>query len=115
MSGSPLVEGDLLIVQPGGSKDNSVAAFDKDTGKLLWMAGSDSAAYASPIAVTVHGQRLLICATGESILGLNAKGQVLWRHAFGNGCNCATPLWVNETLFVSAGYGIGSVALKLSF
>jgi outer membrane protein assembly factor BamB len=115
MSGSPLVEGELVIVQPGGDRDNSVAAFHRDTGKLVWTAGGDSPAYASAIAIEAHQQRLIVCATGESILGLNARGQVLWRYAFGNSCTCATPLWVEETLFVSAAYGVGSAALKLDF
>jgi outer membrane protein assembly factor BamB len=113
MAGAPLVEGDLVIVQPGGNKNNSVAAFHKDSGKLIWTAGSDSPAYASPIAVTIADQRHLICATGESILGLDPKGQVLWRYPFGDGCTCATPQWVNDTLFVSAAYGVGSAALKI--
>src|SRR5436305_13262967 len=37
---SPLVEGESVIVQPGG-KDGSVAAFDKATGALRWKAGSN--------------------------------------------------------------------------
>src|SRR5262249_32285335 len=39
---SPLVEGDLVIVQPGGGKNNSVAAYHKDSGKLVWTVGNDS-------------------------------------------------------------------------
>ncbi|MBL8797125.1 MAG: PQQ-binding-like beta-propeller repeat protein [Planctomycetia bacterium] len=115
MSGSPLIEGDLVIVQPGGNQGNSVAAYHKDTGKLVWMAGNDSAGYGSPIVIQAHGQRVIVCATGEAVLGLDAKGTVLWRHPFGNGCNCATPLWANDSLFVSAAYGVGSVLLKLDF
>ena len=33
LAASPLVEGDVVIVQPGGDKDNSVVAFSKDSGK----------------------------------------------------------------------------------
>ena len=36
VAASPLIEGDLVIVQPGGSDNNSVAAFNKNTGKLVW-------------------------------------------------------------------------------
>jgi len=39
---SPLVEGDLLIVEPGG-KGASTVAFDKRTGNLVWKAGDDEA------------------------------------------------------------------------
>jgi outer membrane protein assembly factor BamB len=116
MSLSPLVEGDLVIVQPGGNQGNSVAAFHKDTGKLVWSAGDDPHAYGSPILITVAGKRQLVCPTGKSILGLDlAKGQVLWRYAFGNRFNatCATPVWVDHLLFVSAAYGTGSAALEI--
>src|SRR5205823_9321399 len=70
VSVSPLVEGDLVIVQPGGNKNNSVAAYHKDTGKLVWTAGNDPHCYGSPIAVTIGGVRQLIVPTGNSVLGL---------------------------------------------
>lgn len=115
MAGSPLIEGDLVITQPGGEKNNSVAAFDRQTGKLLWTAGSDPPGYASPIAITAHKQRIIVCATGQSVLGLDVRGQALWRYGFGNqyNCTCATPLWGNDVLFVSAAYGTGCAALAL--
>jgi outer membrane protein assembly factor BamB len=114
---SPLVEGDLVIVQPGGNKKNSVAAFHKDTGKLVWTAGDDKPGYASPIAATIAGQRQLIVPTGNSVLGLEpAKGTILWRYTFGNQFNatCATPVWVDGLLFVSAAYGAGSAVLEIT-
>jgi outer membrane protein assembly factor BamB len=117
VSMSPLIEGDLVIVQPGGSKDNSVAAYHKDTGKLVWTAGSDAICYASPIAITVAGHKQLIVPTGQSVLGIEpTKGQVLWRYEFGNQFNatCATPVWASNSLFVSAAYGAGSAVLEIS-
>ena len=116
VSMSPLVEGDRIIVQPGGDQNNSVAAFHKDTGKLLWKSGNDPMGYASPIAVTVAGSRQLIVPTGSSVLGLDpAKGRVLWRHVFGNQFNAtaATPVWNSDLLFVSAAYGAGCAALEI--
>ncbi len=116
VSYSPLVEGGLVIVQPGGSKGNSVAAYHRDTGKRVWMAGDDPQGYASPIAITVGGRRLVVCPTGRSVLGIDpAKGAVLWRYGFGNKFNatCATPVWKEDTLFVSAAYGGGCAALEI--
>jgi len=117
VSMSPLVEGDLVIVQPGGDKNNSVAAYHKDTGKLVWMSGNDPMGYASPIAIDVAGTRQLVVPTGRSILGLEPKkGAILWRYAFGNMFNAtaATPLWSNDLLFVSAAYGAGCAALEIA-
>lgn len=114
---SPFVEGDLVIVQPGGKKNNSVAAYHKDTGKLVWTAGDDPAAYGSPLAVTIGGTRQLIVPTGQSVLGIEpTKGTVLWRYAMGreNNTTCATPVWIDGLLFVSAAYGVGSGVLEIS-
>lgn len=116
VSFSPLVVDDLVIVQPGGDKDNSVAAFHKDTGKLVWTAGSDPINYASPIAITVQGRRQIVCPTGSSILGLDPeKGKVLWRYPFGNKfkATCATPVWADNLLYVSAAYGVYGAALEI--
>jgi outer membrane protein assembly factor BamB len=85
--------------------------------------------YASPIAVTIAGKKQLVVPTGQSILGIDpVKGEVLWRHVFGNQFNAtaASPIWAelprsqaqvgNErthVLFVSAAYGAGSAALEI--
>jgi outer membrane protein assembly factor BamB len=117
LSASPLVEGDAVIVQPGGDKDNSVLALHKDTGKVLWMAGSDPSCYASPVVIEAAGRRQVVVPTGKSLLGIDPKtGKVLWRHAFGNqfDATCANPVWTGKLLVVSAAYGAGCVALELS-
>jgi outer membrane protein assembly factor BamB len=115
VSASPLVEGNLVIVQPGGTQDNSVAAFHKDTGKLVWTAGSDAIGYGSSIAISVAGTRQVVVPTGESMLGIEpASGQVLWRYAFGNQykATCASPVWANNLLFISASH-VGSAVVKI--
>lgn len=117
MSASPLVEGDLVIVQPGGQRDNSVAAFDKKTGKLVWSAGSDAPGYGSPITVDAAGRRQVIGCTGVSILSLDpATGNILWRQPWGDKfhCNCATPVWTDRGLLVSTAYGNGTALLAIT-
>ena len=117
MSASPLVEGDLVIVQPGGSTNNSVIAIHKNTGKLVWAAGNDPPGYASPIMIEAENQRQLIVPTGQSILSLNPeKGSLLWRVVWGNkyNCNCATPVWNEDSLFVSSAYGTGCMRFALT-
>jgi outer membrane protein assembly factor BamB len=116
VSFSPLVVDDLVIVQPGGRKGNSVAAFHKDSGKLVWTAGSEPINYASPILRTIAGQRQIICPTGQAVLGIEpAKGKVLWRYALGNAFNAtgSNPVWAEDTLFISTAYGGGCAALEI--
>lgn len=117
MAGSPLVEGDLVIVQPGGTKGNSLAAFQRDNGKLAWSSGDDPPGYSSPIAITVAGRRMIVSFTAQAALAVDpANGKTLWRYALGNkfDCNCATPLWNGELLFVSSAYRTGCAALQIS-
>jgi outer membrane protein assembly factor BamB len=117
LSASPLVEGDLVIVQPGGNKDNSVIAFDKDNGRFVWGVGNDPSCYSSPIAIDACKRRMVVCQTGKSVLGIDpAKGELLWRCEFGAPFDaaCATPVWDGETLFVSAAYGGGTAALEIT-
>lgn len=117
MSASPLIEGDLVILQPGGSANNSVIAVHKDTGKLVWSAGTDPPGYASPIVIEAENQRQIIVPTGQSILSLNPKeGSLLWRVVWGNkyNCNCATPVWNEDSLFISSAYGTGSMRFALT-
>ena len=52
VASSPLIEGDLAIVQPGG-RDGSVAAFDRKTGEKRWATGKNPSGYSSPIATTL--------------------------------------------------------------
>ncbi|HVS38183.1 MAG TPA: PQQ-binding-like beta-propeller repeat protein [Gemmataceae bacterium] len=116
VSQSPLVEGDVVIVQPGGEKDGSVVAFDKSNGHVVWSVGSDPAGYGSPIAIDIGKKRMIVCPTGQSVLGIDpVKGELLWRYAFGNFANatCATPVWSGDLLFVSAAYGTGCAALEI--
>jgi len=116
LSGAPLIEGDLVVVQPGGDKDNAVLALNKANGKFAWTGGSDPGGYyASPLAIDAAGRRMIVAATGSSLIGLDPKkGTELWRYQFGNRvkCNCATPIWTGELLFYSAAYGAGAVALE---
>jgi outer membrane protein assembly factor BamB len=116
-SASPLVEGDLVIVQPGGTNGRSVLALDKNTGKIVWQVGDDVMGYASPIAIDLGKRRLLIVPTGQAVLGLDpVKGELLFRQPFGNqfGATCSTPVWTGEVLLLSAAYGGGTLALELS-
>jgi len=117
LAASPLIEGDLVIVQPGGDKDNAVLALNKENGKPAWSAGSASGGYyGSPIAIDTVGRRMIVTATGSTLIGLDPKkGTELWSHEFGNRvkCNCASPVWVDNLLFYSAAYGAGAVALEI--
>ena len=117
LSASPLVDGDLVYALPGG-KGAGVAAFNKTTGKLVWKTGDDPAAYASPMIVTIAGQKQIIFFTAKGLLAVTAdQGKELWRVAWHSeyDCNICTPLLIGkDLLFVSSGEGNGCALFKLS-
>ncbi len=115
LSGSPLIEADLVIVQPGGSK-GAVAAFDRKTGDLRWAALGDPAGYSSPMAATAGGQRQIICFTGKGLAGLRpTDGKQLWYHKWitGHEANIATPIVAADYVFISSNYSKGCALLEL--
>ncbi|MCH2373321.1 MAG: PQQ-like beta-propeller repeat protein [Planctomycetes bacterium] len=116
MTNSPLIEGNLVIVQPGGNGDNSVVAFHASDGRMVWGAGSDVPGYGSPVAITAAGRRQIICTTGQSIVSVDpADGELLWRHPWENkfNMNSANPLWVDGLLFISGLHEPGAAALEI--
>jgi len=64
---SPLVAGDVVVVQTGGDQGRAVAGVDTRNGKVLWTAGDDSIAYQSPLMMK-KGDRQVIIATGNAKL-----------------------------------------------
>lgn len=77
---SPLIEGNLLILVPGGKPDACVIAFDKDSGKEVWRALSDKWTYSSPTVITAGGKRQLIVWTPDAVTSLvPATGKTWWR------------------------------------
>jgi outer membrane protein assembly factor BamB len=65
---SPLVVGDLVVVNLGGTEDRCVVAFERSTGKVKWTTKHAwSQSYASPIPMELQGKkRVLVFAGGES-------------------------------------------------
>ena len=81
---SPLVDGDVVVVTPGGAEATMVA-LNKKTGALVWKSavpGGDDAGYASAIAVQAGGRKQYVQLLSKGIVGVDAKtGQFLWRYA----------------------------------
>lgn len=118
MACSPLVEGDLVILNVGGKPDAGIVAFDARTGDVRWRATADDASYASPVAATVGGQRRVFVFTAAGLVVLEPKdgssvATFPWRAPIRASVNAATPLVVGDTIFLSASYDTGAVLLRL--
>jgi outer membrane protein assembly factor BamB len=113
---SPLVDGDLLIVTPGG-QNASVVALNKSTGEPVWKSQSDPAAYSSAVAFDAGGSRKVAVFTAKAAMGLDMKnGELQWRYEKANNkvANIATPIVHDGYVFVSSAYNTGAALLKLT-
>jgi len=116
MSESPLIDGDQLIVTPGG-RGAAVVSLNKANGEIIWKSQSDEAGYSSAIAFDLGGIRQIAVLTGEAAIGLNIKnGELLWRYnkVSNRTANIATPIYRDGHVFVSTDYGTGCALLKLT-
>ena len=116
IAASPLVDGNLVILQIGGSGGACIVALDKKTGEEVWRALDDRASYSAPIIIEQAGRRVLVCWTGNHVAGLDpASGTTYWKHPFTPKkmvINVPTPVVEGNRLFVSAFYD-GSLMLQL--
>lgn len=113
---SPLVDGDRLIINPGG-KGAGVVALNKTTGAVIWQAQDDMASYSSVVALDFGGHHIYTVLTSSAAIGVDAKdGSLLWRYekVANRVANIATPLYRDGYVFYSSDYGTGCVLLKLS-
>jgi outer membrane protein assembly factor BamB len=116
LSETPLVDGNRVIVNAGGS-GASIVALDKNNGNVLWKSQSDEAGYSSAVASEVEGLRQYVLLTGEAAVGVSAEnGELFWRYnKVANGtANIATPIVEGNHVFVSSDYGTGCALLRLS-
>jgi outer membrane protein assembly factor BamB len=124
ISGSPLVEGGLLVVSPGGSA--GALAFDKFTGVEVWKSADlqEAAGYSSPVAATFGKRRQIVALLGKAVAGLDAAtGRLLWRYPWPTEfeVNAATPIVYHDEadgrrldyVFITSGYAKGCALLKI--
>ncbi len=114
ISESPLVDGNRVIVTPGGS-GGGIVALDKSNGKLIWKSEPDKAGYSSLVAADVNGGRQYVTLTGTAGVGIRADdGKTLWRYTqvANRTANVATPIVHDGHVFLSSDYGTGCALLK---
>jgi len=117
ISESPLIDGNNVIVSPGG-RGAGMAALEKTTGKTVWVSKDlhDRPGYSSPIVADVQGVRTIMTLTAEAGVGVRASdGKLMWRHpaVSNNTANIATPVFFDNKVFYSSNYGTGGALLAL--
>jgi outer membrane protein assembly factor BamB len=100
-----------------GGAEAGLVAFEAKTGELLWSATRDEASYSSPTSAMLGGERLALFYTRGGLEIVDpAKGTVKhqfpWRSRSRASVNAATPLVIDDVIFLSASYGTGAAALR---
>jgi outer membrane protein assembly factor BamB len=113
---SALIDGDRLIIVPGG-ENACVAALDRMTGEIIWTGGgSDIPGYATPVKATIHGTPQYVVFTGKSVIGVDADdGSLLWRVPWetSHDVNAATPIVSGDHVFITSNYRRGCAVVTV--
>jgi outer membrane protein assembly factor BamB len=115
---SPLVDGDRVLVTPGG-KNATMVALDKKTGETIWKCPiptrSTDAGYSSIVIAEVGGVKHYVQLFDGGVVGVATDGRLLWTYEkLGhNTANIPTPIVLDDHVLAVAGYGKGGALLKL--
>ena len=115
LSESPLIVGDRLLVNAGGS-NASIVALNKRDGKVIWKSQSDGAGYSSAVVQRVGSTEQAVFFTANRAVGVDIKdGRMLWEYprVANRVANIATPVVKDNFVFLSSDYGTGAALLKL--
>ena len=120
---SPLVLDDKIIVTVGG-KIATFVALDKKDGNVKWTtpANGDKSTFCSPISFEWADKTIVVNMTSDHIVGIHEKtGGVLFSYPVSSyilgknrGTHPNTPIFKDGRIFVSSGYDMGAIKLKLS-
>jgi outer membrane protein assembly factor BamB len=114
---SPLVDGDHLVIAPGGP-DGVLAKLNKKTGAVVWQskAAPFPVTYASPMSLKVGGVAHYVQLLQDRVVGIDAEnGDLLWTYKPDQPYRdvvCPTPLVKDGKVYVTVGYGGGCDLLE---
>jgi outer membrane protein assembly factor BamB len=107
---SPVIFGDMVLVQNDRHKDSFLAAYDINTGRELWRSGHDEfPSWATPAIVRAGGRTEIVTNSGKYIRGFDPKtGRELWRLSDNQTqVKVPTPVVANDLVIVTGGYPPG--------
>ncbi len=115
-STSPLIYGDSVIVNGGGSA--RTIAYNKMTGTVKWKSGSGHPGYAALVMMNIEEKPVLITFHGKGLAALSPDdGTELWNTEWKTpyDVHATTPVFFEDRIFITSGYGTGGELLKVTF
>jgi len=113
MAGSPLVFGNLLVV----NANKYGIAFNKATGAVVWKSPAGISGYASPVPFSFKGKEYLAFFGERQIYAVEkATGNLWWDYNWFTSyeVNAADPLVFDTKILIASGYGTGDLLLDFS-
>ncbi|HEX7896373.1 MAG TPA: PQQ-binding-like beta-propeller repeat protein [Planctomycetota bacterium] len=111
---SPLIDGPLVLMSPGGT----VVALNKANGATVWKSKKlkGSTDYSSLSIAEMGKLKQYLVMTAASVAGLHAQsGAILWEGDFpGDRAVVPTPVFADGIVFVAAGYGVGAKGFRIA-
>lgn len=111
LAGSPLVQGDLVLLNAGSAG----TALDKRTGAVVWTSAKETTGYASAVPFVVDGAVSALIFAAKHLKGLElATGRELWRYPWETGWdnNNADPIITGNRIFITS-YSRGCAMLEV--
>jgi outer membrane protein assembly factor BamB len=118
-SESPLIDGDVVVVTPGGA-EATIVALNKKSGALIWKSavpGGDRAGYSSAIAINAAGRKQYVQFLDKGLVGVDAStGKFLWRYTQTSGgpANIATPVAKDNYVYSTNARRFGGGLIQLN-
>ena len=117
-SESVLIDGDNLFVRPCGKKGFQVC-LNKKNGELIWANTEipGTPGYNSMVIDEFGGYRQIIGASSNCFYSIDTRtGKLLWKVDMVNQreLNITDAIVYNEYVFISSGYGKGSMLIRLN-
>jgi outer membrane protein assembly factor BamB len=111
---SAAIDGELVFVAGGGA-GQSLLAFNKKSGDLVWKGHDETITHSTPLVTTILGERQVIFFLKKGLLSVSAKdGKALWRFPFAfNVSTAITPVASGDIVYCSAGYDVGGGACRI--
>ena len=86
---SPMLIGDQVVIEAGGTEGRGVVAFDPKSGEVLWTSQDGPASYATPVLVAgpprdgsngLEGSHLVLNRRSGIVALAPKTGRLLWQH-----------------------------------
>ena len=115
-SESVLVDGERVVCTPGGS-EGTVLALRRQDGSKIWQSSqiTDQAHYSSIVPATIEGKPQYVQLTPEHVFAVDPEsGNLLWQVDWGGRVAVIpTPIVRGNEVYVTSGYGTGSMKVKV--